>query len=173
MADIYIKINGVDGESTDSQHQNWIEALSFVHEITQPASATAASAGGGTTARTMHGDYEIVKYVDKASPKLYELSSSGKHIPTIQIDMLRASGDSRVKYMQVDMKQVVVSYVSPSGGATATDSTSNNDHTQFPTEVVRFNYGEIKWTYIQQKRDGSGSGQMTGGWSLVEHKTVA
>src|SRR5215467_12038184 len=128
MADIYLKIDGIQGEASDSQHKDWVEALSFTHEITQPASATASSAGGGTTARTIHGDYVITKYVDKASPKLYELASTGKHLPTIQIDMLRASGDSRVKYMQVDMKQVVVSYVSPAGGAAPTDSTSNNDH---------------------------------------------
>jgi type VI secretion system secreted protein Hcp len=173
MADIYVQIDGIQGEATDSQHQNWVEALSFTHEISQPASATASSAGGGTTARTIHGDYVITKYVDKASPKLYELASTGKHVDKIQIDMLRASGDARVKYLQVDMKKVIISYVAPSGGATPTDSQSNNDHTTFPIEIVKFNYGEIKWTYTQQKRDGTSAGQMTGGWSLIEHKTVA
>lgn len=162
MSDIYIKIDGIPGEATDGDHKDWIEVLSYTHGITQPASATVSSAGGGTTTRCDHENYSITKYVDKASPKLYELCSSGKHISSITIDMMRASGDSRVKYMEVKMEQVVIAGVSPAGGP------------EFPTESVSLNYGNIKWTYSQQKRpDGSQAGQTTGGWSLVEHKAVA
>jgi type VI secretion system secreted protein Hcp len=162
MPDIYMQIDGLKGESTDSEHKDWIELLSFNHSISQPASATAASAGGGTTARSQHSDYSITKYVDLASPKLYEMCSSGKHIKDITIEMLRASGDKRVKYMVVKMEQVVISHVAPVGGA------------DFPTESISFNYGTIKWTYTQQKRtDGSGGGNAAGGWSLVENKVAA
>jgi type VI secretion system secreted protein Hcp len=161
MADIYMQIDGIKGESTDSQHKDWIELLDFNHGIVQPASATASSAGGGTTAQCQHRDYTITKYVDLASPKLYEICSSGKHLKDVTIEMLRSSGDSRVKYMVVKMEQVVISQVAPSGGA------------DFPIESVSFNYGTIKWTYTQQKRnDGSGGGNMAAGWSLVEHKTA-
>src|SRR5215469_6931706 len=175
MADFYMKLsNGLDGESKDTKHQNWIELLSFSHDIRQPASATVGTAGGGTTARTQHGDYTVTKYVDIASPKLYEYASSGQHIDTVSIEMMRAAGADRVKYMQVDMTDVVISQVSPSGGATATDSTQNIDETQFPVETVKLNYAQIKWTYTQQKREGgTAAGQKTGGWSLKEHKAVA
>ncbi len=162
MADIYMQIDGIKGESTDSEHKDWIELLSFNHSISQPASATANSAGGGTTGRCQHQDYSITKYVDLASPKLYELASSGKHIKDVTIEMLRSSGDKRVKYMVVKMEQVVISHVAPSGGG------------DFPIESVSFNYGTIKWTYTQQKRtDGSPGGNTAGGWSLVENKTAA
>jgi type VI secretion system secreted protein Hcp len=162
MPDIYMQIDGLKGESTDSEHKDWIELLSFNHSIAQPASATAASAGGGTTARCQHSDYSISKYVDLASPKLYELCSSGKHIKTVKLEMMRASGDKRVKYMVVELGEVVISHVAPAGGG------------DFPSEAVSFNYGTIKWTYTQQKRaDGSQGGNTTGGWSLVENKTAA
>jgi type VI secretion system secreted protein Hcp len=162
MSDIYLQIDGLKGESTDSEHKDWIELLSFNHAISQPASATAASAGGGTTARCQHSDYSITKYVDLASPKLYEMCSSGKHIKTVKLEMLRASGDKRVKYMAVELGEVVISHVAPAGGG------------DFPSESVSFNYGTIKWTYTQQKRtDGSQAGNTTGGWSLVENKTAA
>jgi type VI secretion system secreted protein Hcp len=163
MADNYMQIDGLKGESTDSEHKDWIELLSFSHSISQPASATAASAGGGTTSRCQHGDYLITKYVDLSSPKLYELCSSGKHIKDVTIEMMRASGDKRVKYMVVKMEQVVISQVSPAGGGA-----------DFPTESISFNYGTIKWTYTQQKRtDGSQGGNTAAGWSLVENKTAA
>jgi type VI secretion system secreted protein Hcp len=162
MSDIYMQIDGLKGESTDSEHKDWIEILSFNHSISQPASATANSAGGGTTGRSQHQDYSISKYIDLASPKLYEMASSGKHIKKITIEMLRASGDKRVKYMVVNLEEVVISHVAPAGGS------------DFPSESVSFNYGTIKWTYTQQKRaDGSQGGNAAGGWSLVENKVSA
>jgi type VI secretion system secreted protein Hcp len=100
--------------------------------------------------------------VDLASPKLYELCSSGKHLKDVTINLMRASGDARVKYMEIKMEQVVISHVAPAGGG------------DFPSESVSFNYGTIKWTYTQQKRtDGSKGGNTTGGWSLVENKVAA
>jgi len=155
MADLYMQIDGLKGECTDSDHKDWIELLSYNHSISQPASATATSAGGGTTARCQHSDFSITKYIDLASPKLYEMCSSGKHIKSVNIEMMRASGDKRVKYMEVKMEQVVISHVAPAGGS------------EFPSEAVSFNYGTIKWTYRSQ------GGNTTGGWSLVDNKVAA
>ncbi len=176
--DSFLQIDGVKGESTDSAHKDWIEILSYAHAITQPASATAGSAGGGTIGRCKHDDFVITKYVDLASPKLYELCCSGKHISKVVIELMRASGDAPVKYMAIEMDQVVISRVKPVGpedavveGFVAPTTKANDD---LPIESISFNYGIIKWTYTQQKRtDGSKGGNVTGGWSLVENKTAA
>jgi type VI secretion system secreted protein Hcp len=164
MADSYLQVDGVKGECLDSAHKDWIEILSYSHTISQPASATANSAGGGTSGRCKHEDFVITKYVDLASPKLYELCCSGKHLSKVVIELMRASGGAPVKYMAIEMDQVVISKASP--GAVGSDD--------LPIESISFNYGIIKWTYTQQKRtDGSKGGNVTGGWSLVENKTAA
>ncbi|MCU7860874.1 MAG: type VI secretion system tube protein Hcp, partial [Candidatus Thiodiazotropha sp. (ex Lucinoma kastoroae)] len=36
--DMFMKIEGVDGESTDDAHNKWIELLSFSHGVSQPVS---------------------------------------------------------------------------------------------------------------------------------------
>ncbi len=163
-SDSYLQIDGLKGESTDSGHKDWIEILSYEHTISQPASATANSAGGGTSGRSKHEDFEISKYIDLASPKLYEMCSSGKHIKKVVIELMRASGGSPVKYMAIEMDEVVISKVSASG----------NNGADLPTERVSFNYGVIKWTYTQQKRaDGSQGGNVAAGWSLVTNKAAA
>jgi type VI secretion system secreted protein Hcp len=160
--DAFLKIDGIPGESTDDKHKDWIEILSYSHGITQPSSATASSAGGGTTERVNHADFSLVKHLDKASPKLYELCCTGKHIPTVTVELCRAGGD-KLKYMEVKMEQVIISAVSPGGASGSGDS--------LPSEHVSFNYGKIKWTYTQQKRtDGSGGGNVTGGWDLTANK---
>lgn len=164
MFDAFLKIEGIPGESTDDKHKDWIEVLSFSHGITQPVSATSSSAGGATAERTQHEDYVIVKYIDKASPKLYEACSTGQHIKEVTLAMHRAGGD-KLQYMEVKMEEVIISHIAP-GGHGKGDS--------FPTETVSFNYGSIKWTYTQQKRtDGSGGGNVAGGWDLRANKKTA
>jgi type VI secretion system secreted protein Hcp len=160
--DAFLKIDGIPGESTDDKHKDWIEVLSYNHGLSQPSSATASSAGGGTTERVNHQDLVVVKHLDKASPKLYELCCTGKHISKVSLELCRAGGD-KVKYMEVVMEQVIISSVAPGGSSGSGDA--------LPTEQVSFNYGKIKWTYTQQKRtDGSGGGNVTGGWDLTANK---
>jgi len=39
---------------------------------------------------------------------------------------------------------------------------------------VKFNFAKVKWTYTQQKRaDGSGGGNVAGGWDLTANKVYA
>ena len=106
-----------------------------------------------------------MKYLDKASPKLYEYCSTGQHIKEITLELCRAGGD-KLKYMEVKLEEVIVSTASPGGNGKGNDN--------FPTETISFNYGRIKWTYTQQKRaDGSGGGNVTGGWDLTANKKIA
>lgn len=46
--------------------------------------------------------------------------------------------------------------------------------TGVPLEVVQLNYGRIKTTYTQQRRhDGSGGGNIAGGWDRIGNKKYA
>src|SRR5579859_96405 len=106
--DAFLKIDGVPGESTDDKHKDWIEVLSFNGGMTQPSSATASSAGGGTTERVNFHDFSVTKVLDKASPKLYEICANGKHIKSVTLELCRAGGD-KLKYMEVKMEEVIIS----------------------------------------------------------------
>ncbi len=159
MADMYLQIDGLRGDSADRDHKDWIEIVSFTHAIDHPVSASPAGTAG---ARTHHSDYSVTKRVDQTSPKLYEMCSSGKHLKNVTLEMMRGSGENRVRYMQVKLEEVLVSHVAPSGGA------------DFPTEAVGFNYGKITWTYTAPKRaDGSQGGNVTAGWNLLQNKVAA
>jgi type VI secretion system secreted protein Hcp len=165
MFDAFLKIDGIPGESTDDKHKDWIEILSYQHSITQPASATKSSAGGASAERCKHEDFMIVKHLDKASPKIYENCSSGKHIKEVLVELCRAGGD-KLKYMEIKMEEVIIAKVAPDGRAEGEDPLA--------TEQVSFDYGKIKWTYTQQKRkDGSGGGNVTGGWDLTANKVAS
>lgn len=163
MFDTFIKINGMDGESQDSKHSNWIEVISFSHSLRQPPSATVSSLGGGTTGRVEIDDFHFVKGLDKASAKLYEACCKGTHIPTVTLEMCRAGGD-KLCYMKIEMTDVVVTAVSPSG-----NPKGDGD---FPTESVSLNGSKYTWTYTQQDRTtGQAKGQVQTMWNLKSGST--
>ncbi len=166
MFDTFLQLDGVPGEATDDKHKDWIELLSYNHDMTQPVSSTRSSAGGAATGRTQHGDFTLTKFVDKASPKLYEAVSNGKHFSKAKVEVCRAGG-SQVKFMEITLEEVMVSGVHMNS-----QGSTNKDGSELPTETVTLNYGKIEWIYTQQKRkDGSGGGNVTAKFDLTAGKS--
>jgi len=72
MADYFLKINGIPGESQNPRHQGEIEVESFSW-----SESYLASAGG--TGKVHMQDLHITKPIDKASPLLMLACASGRH----------------------------------------------------------------------------------------------
>lgn len=162
--DCFLKIEGVDGESTDAAHQKWIELLSFSHGMSQPPSSVVSSAGGAGSGRVNMQDFSIVKHLDSASPKLAMACCTGQHFPTVKIEVCRAGGD-KLKYMEYKMTNVLVASVRPGGSSQGSD--------EVPLEEVGFNFGKIEWTYTHQDRaTGGAGGNISGGWDLQANKKI-
>lgn len=165
MVDSFLQLDGVPGEALDDKHKDWIEVLSFGHDMKQQVSTTRSSAGGAATGRAQHGDFAITKYVDKASPKLYEAVSTGKHLGKAKFEVCRAGG-GQMKYFEITLDEVMISSVQLNS-----NGHSGKEGDQLPTETVHLNYGKIEWVYTQQKRkDGSGGGNVTAKYDLTVGK---
>ena len=156
--DAFLKVDGVDGESTDDKHADWIEILSYSTGVSQTASASASSGGGASAERADFQDFSVVKALDKASPKLALACADGTHIGEVVLELCRAGGD-KLKYMEYKLTNCIVSSVRPGGSAQGGET--------LPLEEISFNFGKIEWTYTQQKRaDGSGGGNIAAHWNL-------
>ena len=66
--DVYLQIDGIKGESTDSSHQGWIEVSQAQWGVTQPISSPGSGAGGRTTGRSEYRSMSLAKLADLASP---------------------------------------------------------------------------------------------------------
>ena len=76
--DYFLKIDGVDGESTDDKHKGEIDIESFSWGVTQ--TAPRSFGGGGGTGKAQFHDFTFTKAVSKASPVLFQACASGQHI---------------------------------------------------------------------------------------------
>lgn len=133
--DYFLKIDGIEGESTDYKHKDWIELLSFSHGVSMPISGWDT---GRTTGTSDHQDFSIVHVLDKASPKLALYCCNGKHIPKVELEMCKGE-ETSLEYMKVTLSDLIISSVKPSGTIRGSDS--------LPLEEVSFNYAKIEWDY--------------------------
>jgi type VI secretion system secreted protein Hcp len=178
MKDIYLKFGNpaIKGESADKDHSGWIEIDSWSHSITQPRSATASTSGGHTSERCEHGDMQFTKDIDVVSPLLYQHASGGTTFDEATIEFMRSDGEgNRVKYLEIKLKYVIISSVTPTVGQTAAPGVApSTDGKNLPSEQFSLKYAAVQWKYTQQKVGGGQGGNAQGAWSLTKNdKTYA
>src|SRR6266699_3022978 len=111
-ADMFLKIDGIEGESTDHAHKGEIELLGFSIGATQPASSGIG--GGGGVGKVQLQDFHFTKHHDKASPKLFEACCTGKHTPKVTLTCRKAGG-SQQEFLKWTLSEVLISSVQFSG----------------------------------------------------------
>lgn len=160
--DMFLKIDGVPGECTDDKHKEWIEVLSYSHEITMPV--TIGDGGTRSSGRSEHADISVVKTLDKASPKLTLFCCKGKHLTSsdtpIRLELCKLSGE---KYMEYRLYDVIVTAVKPAGSVQSWEA--------LPLEEVSFNYGRVEWTYTEfDHNTGKPKGDIKAHWDVVANE---
>lgn len=95
--DGFIKLKGIEGESSDTKHQGWIEISDCNMEILQTVSATASSAGGAAAEKAHFSNLRFTKLMDNSSPQLAVACAKGTHFDTVAVEFCRAGGE-KIKF---------------------------------------------------------------------------
>jgi type VI secretion system secreted protein Hcp len=176
MKDIYVvfKNGDIKGETRDAKHSadKAIEVSSWSHVIQQPKSSSASTSGGHTAERTEHGEMIFTKDIDSASTKLWQAASAGTVYKDVEIYFYRAlggsdttqTGNKRVNYLKIQLKNVVVSTVTTNIGGT--------DAHEIPTETFGLRYSAVQWTYNDSPLDGASqkNTNVSGMWNLAKNE---
>lgn len=158
-ADIFLKVDGIEGESKDSKHSNELQILNFAFGATQPGSAGHGT-GSGVGKVQMH-DFTFSKFVDKSSPKLQLACWSGQHIPKVVLTCRKAGTDQQ-EYLKVTLQEAIISSYQASG--------SGGD--AVPTENVSINFTKFEIEYKPQDEKGSLGGVIKSGWDLSKNVKI-
>ncbi|HSC62409.1 MAG TPA: type VI secretion system tube protein Hcp [Caldimonas sp.] len=158
--DYFLKIEGVDGESTDDKHKGEIELESWSFGGVNAGSFS--SGGGGGTGKVALNDFHFVKKVDKASAKLFTSCCTGEHLKKATL-VCRKAGKDQQEFLTIVLSPLLVSSFQ-TGGSAGSDV--------IPMDQVSLNYGKIEYKYKEQKPDGSLGGEVVGGWDVTTNKKV-
>jgi type VI secretion system secreted protein Hcp len=160
QVDYFLKIDGVDGESTDDKHKGEIELASW--GFGGQNAGSFSSGGGGGTGKVALQDFTFVKKTDKSSVKLFTACCTGEHLKSATL-VCRKAGKDQQEFLTIVLTSAIVSSYQTGGSA---------DSEVIPMDHVSLNYAKIEYKYKEQKADGSLGGEVVGGWDVTTNKPV-
>ena len=107
-------------------------------------------------------DISIVKYVDKATAKLFEACAAGTHFSKATLTV-RKAGDKPLEYLKIEMQDLMISSQTINGA-------SGNDQV---VESITMNAAVIKQNYIEQDAKGGAGKTVAAGFDIRAGEKVA
>ena len=128
---IFALFTNIPGDSTNTQHKDWIDVTSVIGGtvVQEPAPV-----GGGSSGKATFSPLTLVKAVDRASPRLMSNLGSGGRSATLQIDICSAQTGTLVCNVKYRLEGV---------GVIALDT---NVSLEGATEAVSVLYNKITQT---------------------------
>lgn len=158
--DYFLKIDGIEGESKDSKHNNEIDLQSWSWGETNMG--TAAAGGGMGAGKVSMQDFHFTMHVNKSTPKLVLACAGGQHIPKAVLTC-RKAGTEQQEFLVITFSDVMVSSYQTGGNA-------HGD--AIPVDQISLNYSKMEYEYKEQKADGTLGGPIKAGWDLKLNKKV-
>lgn len=153
LVDIFLKLQGINGESEDSVHKKEIDVQGWSWGMANMG--TAHMGGGAGTGKASFNDIIVTKYVDLASTSLMKACASGKHIPEAVLTV-RKAGEKPLEYVIITMQKVFISNIQL-GGSSGSEQTAEN---------ITLNFAEVDFAFKGQADTGSGEGGDSFKWNI-------
>ena len=141
--DMFLKLDGIKGESVDSKHKDEIAVLAWSWGMSNSGSAHLG--GGAGSGKVNVQDLSLTKYIDVSSPDLMLCSCNGKHIAKAQLTV-RKAGENALEYLIIKLEDILVASVS--------------------TENVTLNFAKVDVEYTQQDGKGQAGAKPKMGWDI-------
>lgn len=122
MDAIYLKLDGIEGESQTKGFENQIKLITYNHNLTKRES--------GEVRGTYIGGLTLTKPVDVATPGLYEHYCNGKTVKEGVLTLCRSDKGAMLPFIIYTLTNVRISRMSNHGSA---------------TETVDLVYSHIRW----------------------------
>ena len=156
----FLKIDGIDGDSTSVQHKGEIDVQSWSWGVIQTGSSSGGSGGGGGAGRASFQDFHFVSRISKASPALFLACATGQHRKDATLTGERAGRAKGGTFLQYKLNDVLVTSVQQSDTAGG----------EPPLEQFSLNYSKIELSFFPQDAKGKVGAPITAGFDVKAHK---
>jgi type VI secretion system secreted protein Hcp len=159
-AQMFLKLDGIPGQSLVDGVAKEIECMSFSHGISHPMTY-GPSNQARTAGRPSHQDFTITKYLDESSPKMIEHCNRGEDVKTATFTFSQSDGPSGklTPLWVVTMTKAIISSISTGGSGG-----------EIPMETLTLNYTTIKWEFKAQTEDATKKGTAASSWDLTKNE---
>jgi len=160
QVDFFLKIDGIDGESSDHKHANEIQISSWSFGESQTGSHTTG--GGGGAGKVVMQDFHFTMGTNKATPKLFLACANGEHIKSAKLTC-RKAGKEQQEYLTWTFSDLLVSSYQ-TGGSDAGGV--------LPVDSISLNFTKAEIGYKPQKADGTLDAESKAGYDVKKNAKV-
>lgn len=150
---VWIKFDGIDGESTHKDHRNEVEVVAWSWGVTAAAGGTS----GGGAGRAAAQELRVVHRYDMASPLLAKRAAQGQAVRSAVLSA-RRSGQAQRDFLKITLKDVFITAIS-------TSDAGDGAH-----EEVAMSYASIEFSYSPQTSTGSQAAPVGFAWNVKTNK---
>ncbi len=168
--DIFLKLDGIDGESTTKGHEKEIEVVSYDQSID---STVPSGGGGGGAGKSTFSGVRFRKLLDTASIPIALACASGLHIASARFAFRRAPSDFYV----VTLEDVVVTHTGQCATTGIQSPLAFETLAKSPAgtallEEVTLHFAKIRWEYRQTGPRGTALPPIIGGWDVKANRKL-
>jgi type VI secretion system secreted protein Hcp len=136
--DAFLKIDGIEGESTDKTHPGEIEIQSFSWGVSNTSSGGAG--GGGGAGKASFTDMNFMSALSKVGPSLMLACATGRHFPSATLTCRKAGGKG-IEFLKIKLSDILVSSYQDGGSAGA----------DLPEDSFSLNFTKINFQYTVER----------------------
>lgn len=151
---IFIKMDGITGESADAKHRGEIDVLSWSWGVTTSSSTHVG--GAAVAGRAIPADLRFSHRIDLATPSLIKACASGRHIKEAVVSVQK-TGAAPLEFLTIKLSEVTVESVEP-----GVNTLENN-----ATEIVGLAFSRMEFEYRQDLKPGATSKVL---WDVAANK---
>jgi len=159
---VFLKLDGIDGSSTDSKHDKWIEVLSW-------SWGSSNQKAMGSSSRPARGNTDVQpltfnKDLDASSPVLMNKCQAGAPLKTAELHITRQLDDGKgtvVPYYKIKLHDVFVQNYQVSGQGGDYESTN---------EGVTLTFSKVEYEFIKQDKAGKEQGSVPHSYDLEKNQ---
>ncbi|MFZ4832435.1 Hcp family type VI secretion system effector [Rouxiella sp. Mn2063] len=159
--DIFLKLNGIDGESQDSIHKDEIDVLRWEWLVSQSSNMHTGSGSGGGAEKCTVEDLHFEHYIDRATPNLLQYCLTGKHIPEAILTICKAGG-SPLEYLRITLQNIIITNVKSIGYY----------RMHSPRERISLSFSRVKMDYVVQNAQGHMASVVSTGYDIKANATI-
>ncbi len=174
LVDIFLKLDGISGESTVKGHKKEIDVLSYEQAIDD--TVIHSGGGGGAAAGKAHfSGVRFRKSVDAASIPMLLACASGKHIKDARFTFRRSA--AVFDFYKVTLEDVLITHIAQRAGVGAQyplsfEALNSGAPSDGFLDEVTLDYRRIRWEYHRQGHGGGAAATVKGGWDVGSNKKL-
>lgn len=153
--DYFLKIEGVEGESTDKNHPKEIVLDSF--SLSGANSVSTSTAGGAGAGKVTFQDLSATAKISKVQPQLFLKTANGQVIPTVTLSARRSG--AAFDFYTIKLTNVSVTSIQTAGRTG-----------EIPTDTFTLYFSKINWKYTPLNEKGAAGTPVEATWDVKANK---